>query len=369
MESTAPPQVGNVAATAGNGAPSAGNAVATTSSMDINNGIIEAIQPSRKRMKPSSSSGETTPALSTGAGGPATTVAAAGAAPQQARSQAADLASFQETKANEGPEKPLPPLPLPTRRLAAAQHDIMKATGQVKGTRRGDGNSAGSSRISTVDFHHHHQQQQQQHPVAVAFATGTDSQLASVLNTELSRLGDLAQTDPEKYAALAEECKLWAAGATTSVAGLTASDLERAQFHLKNAMQHMPFSGSGGGASGGPSNSGRGYRAGTNAGVPMPDPRASSYFIQPGSNGGGGGGNPRGAGAASQQQQQHQLFTNQYYNGTGGPGLLPQVATSLAIIMGQLAVAVAVGTGVVLSTIATLVVPLVPVTQNVMICI
>ncbi|KAL4526287.1 hypothetical protein Ndes2526B_g00908 [Nannochloris sp. 'desiccata'] len=325
------------------GAPStstatAGRIVATTSSVNIYNGIIEGVEPSRKRLKPSSSSGETTPTLGMTA---ATTTAADQELQQQqqqqpssaakrrapgilttalgwARSQAADLASFQEIKASEGPEKPLPQLPLPTRRLAAAHHDMVKAAAnQKKGLRRGGGGINSSlNHISTVDY----QQQQQQRPVSVAFATGTDPQLASVLGAELTRLGDLAQADPAKYAALAEECKLWAAGTTASVGGLTATDLEKAQYQLKAAMQHVPFSGGGGGAP----NSSDGYRSGNAAGVPMPDPRASSYFIQPGTNGGRDG-NPPAGGATTHQPRQQPLVNaySQYNNPQAhtGPGL------------------------------------------------
>jgi hypothetical protein len=350
MHPTALVQNNGNPATAGNVAHNASSTLAagnapTTSSMDINNGIIDGEQPSRKRMKPSSSSGETTPAFGSGTTATATVAAATttdnttsgfaqppssatkrrapgilSTALGWARSQAADLATFQETKAAEGPDKPLPALPLPTRRLAAAHHDMVKAAGQRITQRRGGGGGAGTTinsirSVRTATFHPNQQQQpqqQQQHPVSVAFSTGTDPQLASVLDAELTRLGDLAQADPAKYAALAEECKLWAAGSTASVAGLTTTDLEKAQNQLKAAMQHVPFSGTAGGTN-------SGYRGGTATttttfgGVPMPDPRASSYFIQPGS----GGGNATAAGQQQQQQQQqHQLFNNysQYYH-------------------------------------------------------
>jgi hypothetical protein len=340
MESTARALASKVA-TAGNedrGAPASSTLpaadAATTSSMEITRDIIDTGKPIRKRMKPSSSTGETTlpPSL-------AATAAAAAPPPQQqpssaakrkapgilstalgwSRSQAADLAIFQETKASAGPEKPLPPLPLPTRRLAAAHHDLVKASASAqKGIRRGGYN--GSTRNS--DFQQQQQQQQQQqHPVSVAFATGTDPQLASVLGTELTRLGDLAHADPDTYAALAEECKLWAAGATTSVAGLTATDLEKAQSQLKAAMQHVPFSGSAAAGGAGGSIGGSGGRTGYRSGraVPLPDPRASSYFIQPGNT----TTNTTDGNRASRAPQQHQQqvfqngYTAQYYTGPG----------------------------------------------------
>jgi len=348
MDLTSSLQVSNGAPTGINdhGAPSSstattGGIVPAASSVYIYNGSIEGVEPSRKRLKPSSS-GETTPSLGMTAAATTTTTAAAAAAAHQqqqqpssaakrrapgilttalgwARSQAADLATFQETKASEGPEKPLPQLPLPTRRLAAAHHDMVKAAANKKGApRRSGGNfSNSSSRISAVDY----QQQQQQCPVSVAFATGTDPQLASILGAELTRLDDLAQADPTKYAALAEECKLWAAGTTTSVAGLTATDLEKAQHQLKDAMQHVPFGDS---ARGSPNCSG-GYRSGNAVGALKPDPRASSYFIQPGT--GRSGGNPSAATAGeattTQDDQPQQLFTSysQYYHPQAHNGL------------------------------------------------
>jgi hypothetical protein len=351
MDPTPPLQVSNGAA-AGNdyhGAPSSSTATAggiapATSSVYIYDGSIKEVEPNRKRLKPSSSSGETTPILGMIAAAATTTATAtADQQPQQpssaakrrapgilttalgwARSQAADLATFQETKANEGPEKPLPQLPLPTRRLAAAHHDMVKAAANKKGASRrsGGGFSGSSTRTNAVDY----AQQPQQRPVSVAFATGTDPQLASILGAELTRLGDLAQADPAKYAALAEECKLWAAGATTSVAGLTATDLEKAQHQLKAALHHVPFSGSGGSTRGG-------YRLGNAGRVLMPDPRASSYFIQPGKDASGENPRPAAAGGATTQHQQLFNTYSQYYHpeAHNGPGLVGRNSSSFSI--------------------------------------
>lgn len=220
-----------------------------------------------------------------------------------ARSQAAELAAFQQNKELEGPDKPLPPLPVPTRRMAAAQHDLLKAqrgTQQATRSTRSTGSAPTGSRPQTAltpragsasrhapapsaspaavrDRRPLSAPGDPNHPVAVAFVSGTDPELSSLVGLELNRLNEIALADPDNYAALAEQCRNWAAGETATVAGLTTQDLTWAQNQLKASMKSFSRPGAE------PSGSQGGTSGAQGRLLHPPDPRTSSYFIQPSS--------------------------------------------------------------------------------------
>ncbi len=217
----------------------------------------------RKRSKPSGGGGSAGGSASKRPRAPGILTTALG----WARSQAAELAAFEQDRVAQGPIRPPPQLPLPTRRLAAAQHDMMKAMQQqqqqVRPTQGRSTRTASASAPRNV-LPPMAPVPPGVHPAAVAFAAGSDAQMAAMVSTELTRLNNMAQADPQRYNALAEECRAWAAGSLPTVAGLTSADLERAQKELQAAVA-VHHRGAGG------------------AGRPSvhPDPRASSYFIQP----------------------------------------------------------------------------------------
>lgn len=183
-----------------------------------------------------------------------------------ARSQAAELEAFKQAQQESGTIRgPPPALPAPTRRLAAAQHDLMKAhqvaARQLRGSLAKGSTSRGpNQRQSSLNAAPQARGQQstweQQsyiaflspgeasaafpgvHPVALAFTNGSDAQLADAVAGELSRMSANAEADPDRYSALAEECRAWAQGLTPTVRALTSADLERAQKALREKHQH-----------------------------------------------------------------------------------------------------------------------------------
>ena len=124
-----------------------------------------------------------------------------------ARSQAAELEAFKRAQQNNGPRKPPPPLPIPTRKLAAAQHDLLKAQ-QARHARQAhqDGDQ-GAQKFTNNDI-----------PVD--------------LMKELSKWHGQAKNLAEYYSSMAGECKAWAKGEAIPY-GLTKQDLDRTKNELK----------------------------------------------------------------------------------------------------------------------------------------
>lgn len=131
-----------------------------------------------------------------------------------ARSQAAELEAFKLAQQSNGPRRPPPPLPIPTRKLAAAQHDLMKAQ-QAREQVREQGLKQPSQKSSTDARYQAH---------------GNDIPID--LLKELSRWHGEAQSLAEYYAAMATECRAWAKGGKIPF-GLTVEDLDQTKKELK----------------------------------------------------------------------------------------------------------------------------------------
>lgn len=178
---------------------------------EVSTSSFETAPNSRKRAKPQSGSKEvsTAPVKRRAAG-------ILNTAMGWARSQAKELAEFEHMNKAKGPKPAPPPLPVPTRKFAAARHDFLKSQQQLKqqlesqtGGRSQAGmhvaagmlppelllaGQAGILTLPGMDAKAENARGRAQgasaasvHPVTLAFAMGTDGQLAEAINKELLR--------------------------------------------------------------------------------------------------------------------------------------------------------------------------------------
>ena len=249
-----------------------------------------------------------------------------------ATSQAPDLEAFQTKSARTGHIEPLPPLPEPTRRQAAAEHDLKKAAERNQQQGRSNRSSNATTRNSSPNKHNrtrdHHFDRHggtpvypspssstaagsggrsapggHPHPVAVAFASGSDAQLAHLIDGELVRRNQAAQADPARYATAVMGAG-WAAVAGAGGADGQYSAVEGVNQHQMPHFHHLLHGGD--------------YAAlpstliGQDGRQQLPGPPSShaSYFMQP----------PAGKQTYGHHHQYDDQKHQQYYHYAAGAG-------------------------------------------------